>query len=348
MLSAGIIGGTGYTGKYLIEYCKNHPFVDDIKIYGNDSAGVNLLSLFPEFQNIIEDQVVESINNISPAHNVYFVALPHGKSLEVIPRLVNDNNLIIDLGGDFRLSDTAVYEKWYNIKHTAGHLLGDAVYGLADSKDTIYDKNIIANPGCYPTAALLSLLPLVKNFSRHINSVSISAYSGTSGAGKSAKTHLLMSEMDGNVKAYNVNEHRHQPEILEQINKYNFNSQFSFTTHLLPISKGIYSTTTVHTSIPLDCGLLEGAFKTEYQNSQFVRIRKEPPSLNWVVNTNYCDLNVDVSGNSIVITAAIDNLIKGASGQAVQNMNNYFGWDESLGIKFQQQSYLHTGTGGAE
>ena len=348
MLSAGIIGGTGYTGKYLIEYCNNHPFIETIKIYGNDSAGKNLLSIFPEFQGIIEDQVIHDINEISPSHNVYFAALPHGKSLEIIPQLINDNNLIIDLGGDFRLRDNEEYEKWYGIGHTAGHLLGDTVYGLADFKDTVYDKNLIANPGCYPTAALLSILPVIKHFGDYINSLSISAYSGTSGAGKSAKTHLLMSEMDGNVKAYNVNKHRHQPEIFEQMNKYNFSSQFSFTTHLLPVSKGIYSTTAVHTNQALDFNLVEEVFNDEYKNSEFVRIRKEPPSLNWVVNTNYCDLNIDVSGQTIIITAAIDNLIKGASGQAVQNMNNYFGWNETLGIKFQQQSFSNTGTGGAE
>jgi len=348
MLSVGIIGGTGYTGKYLIEYCTNHPFIDEIKIYGNDSAGKSLLSIFPEFQNCIEDQNIKTIDEISLAHNVYFVALPHGKSIEVIPQLLGDERLIIDLGGDFRLNDADTYEKWYENKHTAGHLLNDKVYGLADIKDTVYDKSLIANPGCYPTAALLSLLPIVKNFSDYINSVSISAYSGTSGAGKSAKTHLLMSEMDGNVKAYNVNKHRHEPEIIEQLKKYNFSSQFSFTTHLLPISKGIYSTTAVHTSVPIDAGLLEETYQNEYMNSEFVRIRKEPPSLSWVVNTNFCDINVAVSGQTIIITAAIDNLIKGASGQAVQNMNNYFKWDESLGIKNENLSHLNTDTGGTE
>jgi N-acetyl-gamma-glutamyl-phosphate reductase len=348
MLSAGIIGGTGYTGKYLIEYCNNHPFIDEFKIYGNESAGENLLSVFPEFKSIVADQEIESAANVSFHHDVYFVALPHGKSIQIVPQLAAEGKLVIDLGGDFRLNDAASYLKWYGLDHPAGHLLSEKVYGLADCKNTVYDKPIIANPGCYPTAALLSLLPLVKNFSNFLNAVSIVAYSGTSGAGKSAKTNLLMSEMDGNVKAYNVNKHRHQPEIVEQLLNYNFEAQFSFTTHLLPVSKGIYSTASVHTSFPVDASMVHEAFQNEYSNSEFVRIRKEPPSLSWVVNTNYCDINIDVSGKTIIITAAIDNLIKGASGQAIQNMNNYFGWDESLGIKIQQQSFLNTGTGGAE
>jgi len=340
MISIGIIGGSGYTGKKLIHFCNNHPFISDYKVYGNKTAGQALSSLFPELSGQISDSVIESTDNISYAHDLFFIALPHGEALKYVPSLLSSGKKVIDLGGDYRLNSKSEYEKWYGFQHTSPDLLNEKVYGLADYSGTHYpDINLIANPGCYPTAALLGLLPIVTGFGDNINTVSTVAYSGTSGAGKTPKQELLMAEMDGDASAYNVNKHRHQPEIEQLLSNAGFNSPFSFTTHLLPVAVGIYATTAIHLKNSLNENDVKVYYKSFYENFSFVRLRDVPPHLTWVVNTNYCDINVSVNDNVAIITSAIDNLIKGASGQAFQNLNRLYGWDESLGIKEQGAKY---------
>jgi N-acetyl-gamma-glutamyl-phosphate reductase len=333
MISVGVVGGSGYTGKKLVQFLSIHPNIDEIIIYGHSTAGEKLLSLFPGLDGLIEDSIVESISNISLKHDLYFIALPHGEALNYVPFLTSQDKKVIDLGGDYRLDLEEIYSHWYKIKHTSPYLLKKKIYGLADLYDySGKDNLLLANPGCYPTVTLLSLLPLVSHFNNEIVTISTIAYSGTSGAGKSAKTELLMSEMDGNVRAYNVNQHRHQPEIVQELEKAGFNSKYSFTTHLLPVSVGIYSTTAVHLKNKISEKDVCRVYKETYSESYFVRLRKTPPDLNWVVGTNFCDINLSVNGTTIIITAAIDNLIKGASGQAIQNMNKIFGWDENLSL----------------
>ena len=336
MISIGIIGGSGYTGKKLIQFCNAHPFINEYKVYGNKTSGQLISELFPDLVGQIIDSNVESTDNISNLHDLYFIALPHGEALKYVPALIGNGKKVIDLGGDYRLDSKSEYEKWYNLQHTSSALLNNKIYGLADYYGTQYsNQSLVANPGCYPTATLLGLLPLISGFNDEIISVSTSAYSGTSGAGKTPKRELLLSEMDGNVSAYNVNKHRHQPEILQMLKKSGFDSPFSFTTHLLPVSVGIYATTSVHLKNSVDEQTIKNYYKIFYENSSFVRLREVPPQLNWVVNTNYCDINISAKDKIIIITSAIDNLIKGASGQAFQNMNKLFGWDENLGIKLQ-------------
>lgn len=333
MISVGIIGGTGYTGKELIKFCSQHAFVKEYKIYANSSAGESLFSLFPDLIGILDNQKIGSVKELSYEHDLFFAALPHGEALKIIPELISNGKYVIDLGGDYRLDFEELYIQWYKFTHTSSYLLKSKVYGLADFPGTNY-KNVklIANPGCYPTAVLLGLLPLLPDYSENILSVSCIAYSGTSGAGKSAKTELLLSEMDNNVKAYNVNQHRHEPEILQQLYKSGFHSPLSFTTHLLPVSKGIYSTISVHLNEKINVAEILTAYEKSYSDSSFVRIRNFPPELKWVVDSNFCDINISVKDKILIITTAIDNLIKGASGQAVQNMNKLFGWEETAGI----------------
>ncbi len=333
MISIGIIGGTGYTGKELVKYCLTHPFVKNFQIYANSSAGENLFSIFPDLIGYTDNLIIESINNISFEHDLYFVALPHGEALKYVPKLISNNKYVIDLGGDYRLDYEELYIQWYKYTHTSPYLLKSKVYGLADHPSTNYDKaQLIANPGCYPTATLLSLLPLLPNLADNILSVSCTAYSGTSGAGKNPKPEFLLSEMDGNVKAYNVNQHRHEPEILQQLFKNGFHSPFSFTTHLLPVSKGIYVTSSIHLNETVNHEEVMELYKNTYSNSLFVRIRNLPPELKWVVDTNFCDISISIKDKLIIVTTAIDNLIKGASGQAFQNMNKIYGWDETSGL----------------
>lgn len=332
MLSVGILGGTGYTGKYLIQFLEQHPQIESYTVYGNSTVGQSLLTIFPAFESCVPDQVIGHIGKLSFDHDIYFIALPHGEALSYVPKLYALGKIIIDLGGDFRLNTPTIYEQWYGMKHTAPDLLDKKTYGLADYNLTTNYSNLIANPGCYPTATLLSLLPIVSSFNDDVLSISTVAYSGTSGAGKSAKTELLLSEMDGNVKAYNIHQHRHQPEIEQNLCLLGFKAPFSFTTHLLPMATGIYATTSIHLKNEIDPALIENVFTSAYQNSPFVRLRKTPPNLTWVVGTNFCDISVSVKNKNIIVTTAIDNLIKGASGQAIQNMNKKMNWLESSGI----------------
>ncbi len=333
MISVGIIGGTGYTGKYLLEFIKQHEMIADYTIYANKSAGSKLLDVFPELLGVIEDKTIQSVNNLSYTHDLYFVSLPHGESLKYIPTLLDKGIKVIDLGGDFRLDTKELYNKWYGFEHTSEKLLSEKVYGLVDIQNQkIENSNFISNPGCYPTSIQLALIPIIKKYYDNIISISSVSYSGASGAGKSAKTELLLAELDGNVKAYNINKHRHQPEIEQELTKVGMNSPFAFTTHLLPIARGIYSTSTIHLNSVIHEDEIKEFYLKEYANSKFVRIRNIPPELKWVVNTNFCDINISAKNKTVVITSTIDNLIKGASGQAIQNMNKMFGWDETLGI----------------
>lgn len=334
MISVGILGGTGYTGKKLVEYCNNHPLIKDINIYGKESAGKSILAVFPELYNEVADTKIKDIFQLSLNHDVYFIALPHGDSLNYVPMIYKAGKLAIDLGGDYRLNNAGLYQQWYNYNHTSPNLLNEKVYGLADYSQTNYSgKKIIANPGCYPTAVLLALLPLISYYNEKIYSISVSAYSGTSGAGKSQKTELMMSEMFGNVSAYKLNTHQHQPEILEQLQRNGFNAPFSFATHLLPISTGIYATSFIHLKNEIDKESISEKYKEFYSESSFVRILETPPNLKNVVNTNYCDINISAKDKIVIITSAIDNLVKGAAGQAVQNLNKVYGWKETLGIR---------------
>jgi len=333
MISVGIIGGTGYTGKYLLEFIQKHENVSEYTIYANNSAGSQLLDIFPELLGVIENQTIKSVDNLSYSHDLYFISLPHGESLKYVPLLLEKAIKVIDLGGDYRLDSEKLYKEWYQFDHTSADLLATKVYGLADiNNEKTLNSEFIANPGCYPTSIQLALIPFLRFYANKIISISSVSYSGASGAGKSPKTELLLSELDGNVKAYNVNIHRHQPEIEQELKKYGMNSPFAFTTHLLPIARGIYSTSTIHLNSEISEEEISEKYLTEYANSKFVRMRNVPPELKWVVNTNFCDINISAKNKTVIITSTIDNLIKGASGQAIQNMNKMFGWNETLGL----------------
>jgi len=334
LISVGIIGGTGYTGKYLIKFLQKHKNVYAFDVYGKNNAGKKLYDLFPSFQGFVENKTVLPVNDISFEHQIYFVSLPHGESMNLIPALLNKNKKVIDLGGDFRLDDKELYDKWYGFEHKFPEYLKLKQYGLADINGSLLkEADFIANPGCYPTSVLLGLYPLIKNFNDQVKNISVVSYSGTSGAGKKARADLLFSEMFGNVKAYSVNKHRHQPEIEQELKKIGFNGDLSFTTHLLPVERGIYSTITVYLENEADKDEIISEYEKQYNESEFIRLRKTPPELKWVVETNYCDINVSVRNNSVIITSALDNLIKGAAGQAVQNLNNIYGWNSSTGLK---------------
>jgi len=333
MISAAIVGASGYVGKKLIQLCSSHPFITELSLYANSSSGKKLYELFPDLQGAVDDLEILAAEDISLGHDVYFLALPHMESMKTVPSLVEKNKIVIDLSADYRLDSSENYSLWYRNNHSSPELLDQKIYGLADYPGLDYcSADLIANPGCYPTATLLSLLPIVENFGDQITSMSTVAYSGTSGAGKSAKLELSLTEMNGNVRAYNVHQHRHEVEILQSLQKNGLHAPFSFVTHLLPVAVGIYATSCVHLKEPVETRCVQDAFEKVYSDSAFVRLRDCPPDLNWVVGTNFCDIFVSVRDCSIIVTTAIDNLIKGAAGQAVQNLNRKFGWDETTGI----------------
>lgn len=333
-INIGIIGGTGYAGKELLKILSNHPFVCEIKIYAKSTAGNSILEIFPELEGSIEDIQIKSVNDLDDSNDLYFTALPHGETLKHIPYLISSGKKVIDIGGDYRLSNSNMYNEWYGFEHTSPELLKTKIYGLADVLDNSdYAYDLIANPGCYPTATLIPLLPIVESFYEEIISVSTVAYSGVSGAGKSVKADLLLSEMYGNVKAYNLNKHRHEPEIIQILQNFGLgNKPYSFSTHLLPIARGIYVTTTIHLKNELVQDEVDTVIEQKYSSSPFVRIRKTPPELKWVLETNFCDIHASVGPCRIILTSAIDNLIKGAAGQAVQNMNKLYGLDQTTGL----------------
>lgn len=340
MISVGILGGSGYTGKKLVQYLSQHPFVKDIQIYARNSAGEKLLGIFPDLYGLVENLDIKSIEEISGKHDLYFITLPHSEALKYVPSLINKEKYVIDLGGDYRLDSKDLYLQWYKYTHTSSYLLKSKEYGLADYPFTNYDKvKLIANPGCYPTSVLLGLLPLVHEYAGSILSVSCISYSGTSGAGKSARSDLLLSEMYGNVKAYNINIHRHEPEILQQLYKSGFNSPFSFTPHLLPTAKGIYTTSSIHLSEEIKKEKIEEIYKDVYENSPFIRLRNTPPELQWVIGSNFCDISIALKEKILIVTTSIDNLVKGAAGQAIQNMNKLLGWDEITGLLTKEFKY---------
>lgn len=339
MISVGIIGGTGYTGKYIIKFCNEHPHVKGFSIYANKSASKKIHEIFPDFVNEVEDQTIYSINDLDLSHDLYIVALPSGESLKYVPLILSANKKVIDLGTDYRLDTKELFYETYKLVHTSPEYLKTKIYGLPEFVDTYTDVNLIANPGCYPTSVLLSTIPVVKNLGNSIRSISTVSYSGFSGAGKKASRNLLFAENYNSVKAYNVGTHRHEPEIEQELKKYNENIDFSLTTHLLPIFSGIYSTTIIHLSNSVTQNIIDEIFLNDFSDKTFIRQRQIPPELKWVIGTNYCDIYAKSVQNKIIITAAIDNLIKGASGQAIQNMNKLYGWEDFLGIKNSQEKF---------
>ena len=240
-MEISVIGASGYTGKELYVFLNKHAKVDEVKLYGNRSAGQMVWSIFPELKQFVPNQKIKSINEITYSSDLYFLAMPHGQSLALVEKLLSRNLKIIDLSADYRLDDASLAKKVYDLEYQNKLVLTDKLYGLCEAEDydSYKNKQIIANPGCYPTATLLSLFPLYRQFSERIQNVSTVTYSGSSGAGKKANEELLLSEMENNVKAYQVLKHRHEPEIKQELLKYgNIVIPYTITMHLLPIKRG--------------------------------------------------------------------------------------------------------------
>lgn len=340
MIDVGILGATGYTGAILVSILKKHKEVRNIKLGSHSYVGKDFSDVYEAFRYIEDGPCLESdMNEFANDCDVVFMALPHGVASKVVTKEILEKTKIIDLGADFRLKDKATYEKWYKTEHFAEELLKESVYGLCEIEiENIKDTRLLANPGCYTTCSILSLYPLVKENIIDVNSIIIDAKSGVSGSGRKANVGSLFCECNESIKAYGVGTHRHTPEIEQQLSKYGHDIKISFTPHLVPMNKGILTTIYANVDESITKEQIKQVYEEYYKDEYFIRLRESGnlPSTNYVKGTNFFDTSfvLDKRVNRVIVSSAIDNLMKGASSQAVQNMNIMFGFSEKEGIDF--------------
>ncbi len=335
-LRIAILGASGYTGVELLRWLLNHPYANIAALSGNSQAGKPIGEVFPhlEGRNLPTLCTIEEID--FSQIDVVFCCLPHATTQKVLADLP-ENLVIIDLSADFRLHDLAAYEQWYGHPHEAPALQAEAVYGLAEvARANIAKARLIANPGCYPTASLLPLIPLLKEKLIKADSITIDAMSGVSGAGRSVAQRLLYCEVNEGAGAYGVGGHRHVAEMEQEVRNASGVSDaiMSFTPHLVPMQRGIASTIHIELAEGKTVTDLKAALAKAYNHEPFVQVMDAPPTTHHVRGTNQCRMAItaDRRPNTAIITSVIDNLIKGASGQAIQNMNIRFGFEETTGL----------------
>jgi N-acetyl-gamma-glutamyl-phosphate reductase len=338
MVKVAVVGASGYTGVELIRLLLSHPGVDITCVTSRQNAGESIAAVFPSLLGRIElvcDPVDTTL--IAAKADFVFTALPHQSAMEVVPALLAAGRKVVDLSADYRLRDVSVYEAWY-ARHTSADLLGEAVYGLPEIyRAQVAGARLVANPGCYPTSVALALAPLLKTGLIDPASLIIDSKSGTSGAGRSAKVDSLYCEVNEGFKAYGVASHRHTPEIEQTLTDLaGAKVLVNFTPHLLPVNRGILST--CYATLKEEKTTLElvEIFQQHYAGEYFVRVHPAGslPNVAFVRGSNFCDLGVvsDPRTGRVIVVAAIDNLVKGAAGQALQNMNLMLGFEESAGL----------------
>ncbi len=332
----GIIGATGYTGSELVRLLKNHTAVEISLITSESRAGEKFSDVHPFFQGI-EEQELKSIKEIDNYNlDLVFLALPHGVSMNFVKENAHKDFKIIDLSGDFRINSKVVYEKWYKIPHIYPEGIDKAVFGIPELYgEKIKKSKLVANPGCFPTSAILASAPLVKGNYVDTKSIIVDSKTGVTGAGIKPKEVNMYSNVNENFKAYGVKTHRHTIEIQNILSEAGGGDTLvQFTPHLLPVDRGILSTTYLAPTKKVNENELVKLYEDFYANAPYVRIRKQVPAIKDVRGTNYCDINInfDERTNRIIILSVIDNLVKGAAGQAVQNMNLMLGFDEKQGL----------------
>ncbi len=340
-IKAAIIGASGYTGAELIRILLNHKKVEISALIANSNAGQKIEQLYPHLihYNLPDLKKIEEIDFTKI--DVVFGCLPHTTSQETFKKLLSDPKnshlKIIDLSADFRLENPDDYQKWYDHEHIAKNLQPQAVYGLSEiHRNKIKKSNLIACPGCYPTSALLPLIPLLENNLIEKHDIIIDSKSGATGAGRSIKQGNLFCEINESVKAYSVGKHRHMGEIEQELGKAaKAVIEIDFTPHLLPINRGIISTIYAKINPKFSIEDVKNCLQTKYEDEPFVKVIEGDPNIKDVVGTNFCVMSVKKArtANKVIIISVIDNLCKGASGQAVQNMNILFGLDEKEGLE---------------
>jgi N-acetyl-gamma-glutamyl-phosphate reductase len=338
-MKVGIIGASGYTGHELVRILANHPKVEITVATSERFAGSAIDEVFPSLKGIIELRLSKlSVQQVVRESDIIFTALPHGESMEVVAACIKGGKRVVDLSADFRLKDKDLYEQWYGT-HASPDLLSEAVYGLPELyRAEIKKAQLVANPGCYPTGAILALTPVVEAGMIAPSGIVVDAKSGVSGAGRNPSMTNLFCEVAEGLKAYAVAQHRHAPEMDQELSaRAGEYINILFVPHLIPINRGILSTCYARVTGEASTEGVYAVYQGRYTDESFIRLCPSGtfPSTTAVRGSNYCDLGVmvdDASGQVIVITA-IDNLVKGASGQAVQNMNIMCGFSETMGLE---------------
>ncbi len=341
MIETAVLGATGYTGVELVRLLKAHPAVEPVLLCSGSTAGKKYSEIHPQFRGMV-DLVLQQIRveEIPESVEVVFCALPHGHSAETAAKLYKKGFKVIDLSADFRLGDSSLYQEWYDLEHPVAALLGTAVYGLPElNKDMIKSTDFIANPGCYPTSILLALAPLLSKKIIKTDGIIIDSKSGVSGAGRAPKQPFHFPDCTENFKAYRVANHQHTAEIEQELSRLaGKDLRVTFTPHLVPMVRGILSTIYTEPTELINEKELNHLFEAFYREAPFVRVLKSPslPETRLVRGSNFCDIAVkyDNRNNRIIVISVIDNLLKGASGQAVQNMNIMLGLPEEAGLNY--------------
>lgn len=345
-ISVGIVGGTGYTGVELVRLLVRHPAVDIKVLTSRTEAGTRVDTMFPSLRGLTDLKFSGNAAEELAECDVVFFATPHGVAMNQARDLLAHNTKVIDLAADFRLQDTAEFEKWYGMPHACPDLLAESVYGLPEiNREKIKSARIIGNPGCYPTTVQLGLLPLIQNDQKLFDpaSIIVDAKSGVSGAGRKAEIGLLFSESSDSFKAYAVKGHRHHPEIVQGLNAMKGGQsvatafdKLTFVPHLVPMIRGMLSTIYVRLTDAGCAADLQTLFEQQYQNEPFVDVMPfgSLPETRSVRGSNHLRiaLHRPNDGDLLVILVVQDNLVKGAAGQAVQNMNLMFGLPETMGL----------------
>lgn len=340
MIKAGIIGATGYAGAELVRLLMGHKEVE-IVWYGSRSyVDQRYASVYQNMFQIVDAKCLDdNIEELARQADVIFTATPQGYLASVLTEEILNNTKIVDLSADFRIKDVATYEKWYKIEHKSPQFIKEAVYGLCEiNREDIKKARLIANPGCYTTCSILTAYPLAKEGLIDMNSLIVDAKSGTSGAGRGAKLPNLFCEVNENMKAYGVASHRHTPEIEEQLSYASGEEVLiNFTPHLVPMNCGILATEYANLKKDVSYEDVKAIYDTYYKDEKFIRVLPEGicPETKWVEGSNYVDINfkIDPRTHRIIMMGALDNLVKGAAGQAVQNMNLLFGLPEDEGLR---------------
>ncbi|MDE7353420.1 MAG: N-acetyl-gamma-glutamyl-phosphate reductase [Acetatifactor sp.] len=346
MIRAGIIGATGYAGEELVRILTGHRETEIVWYGSRSHVDKKYSQVYQNMFQIVEDICKDDdLQELAKQVDVIFTATPQGFLAGILTEEILSKVKIVDLSADYRIKDVTVYEKWYGIEHKSPRFIGEAVYGLCEiNRDKITEQTrLVANPGCYTTCSILTAYPLIKEGLIHGNTLIVDAKSGTSGAGRGAKTANLFCEVNENIKAYGVASHRHTPEIEEQLGYAAGESvTVSFTPHLVPMNRGILVTEYASLRRRADGSLpsqeeIRAVYDRYYGNERFVRVLEKGvcPETRWVEGSNYVDINfvVDERTERVIMMGALDNLVKGAAGQAVQNMNLLFGLQESQGLE---------------
>lgn len=340
MIKVGIIGSTGYAGGELARLLLQRDDIE-IKWYGSRSyIGQKYASLYPNMYKIVDEECMDdNMKELAGQVDVVFTATPQGLCASLVDEEILSKVKIIDLSADFRIKDVSVYEEWYKLTHASPQFLEEAVYGLPEvNRERVKKARLIANPGCFPTCSFLSVYPLVKEGLVDPDTIIIDAKSGTSGAGRGAKMDSLYCEVNENIKAYGVGTHRHTPEIEEQLSYAAGRPvTISFTPHLVPMNRGILVTAYGSLTKEVTYEEVRAVYDKYYKDEFFVRVLEKDvmPQTRWVEGSNFADVNfkIDPRTRRIVMMGAIDNMVKGAAGQAIQNMNLMFGLPENTGLK---------------